>query len=171
MAVDLKGEFTRPLALILAALATLGWVLFGLSSWSAASVQKVQRLRIIELSDKSDKAAAELSRQVQASGALAELEKKVAATRDDLGRMSQAKTDSQTELSSVQQKLSATRRDLTEIDRTVQSQSEKLSEMQTGATEAAPEPQAAAAPRSYRRKRWTRRGRSRSSRSYSIMSR
>lgn len=165
------GEFARPLALILAALAALGWVMFGLSSWSAASVQKTQRLQIIELTEKSDRTAAELARQLEVAGALTDLEKKVAATRDDLSRVNQAKSDMQSELVTAQQKLVTLRRDLSEIDRSVRAQTDRLSEMQTGATEtaeaAAPQP---TVTRSFgRRGRWSRRGRM--SRSFSVRTR
>ena len=171
MAVDLKHEFTRPLALILTALAALGWVLFGLSSWSTASVHKAQRIQIIEATERSEKLAAELDRQVAAAGALATLETKIAATRDDLTRITQAKADVQAELVGAQRSLSSLRRDLSEVDRNVQSQTQKLGELQSTASEVT-----AAVPavgnrvgRSSRRGRWSRRGRS--SRSYSIISR
>lgn len=167
MAVDLKSELTRPLALILAPLAALGWVLFVLSSWSTASVQKTQRMQIIEATEKSDRLGAELARQVAAAGALGDLEKKVAGTRDELTRASQAKADMQAELSNTQRSLASVKRDLSDVDRNVQSQTQKLTELQTSATEAAPEPERVT--RSSRRTRWSRRGRS--SRSYSIMSR
>jgi septal ring factor EnvC (AmiA/AmiB activator) len=167
MPVDLKSELTRPFALILAALAVLGWVLFVLSSWSAASVQKSQRLRLVEVSEKHDKVAAELARQVEASGSLAELQSKVASTRDDLTRVSQTRSDVQTELLAAQRNLSTVRRELTEADRTLQSQAQKLSDVQTtGDLGASAEPQRATVARSGRRGRWSRRGRA--SRSFSV---
>ncbi len=171
MAVDLKHEFTRPLVLLLAVPAVLGWVLLGLSSWSTASVQKSQRLQIIEMTDKNEKLTAELARQVATAGALAELETKVASTRDDFNRITQAKSDVQAELTGAQRNLSSVRRDLSDAGRNLQSQTQKLTELQTSATEVAAatpdvEPRAS---RSSRRGRWSRRGRS--SRSYSIISR
>lgn len=173
MGHEVKAEFTRPLALILAALAALGWVMFGLASWSAASVQKTQRHQLIELTEGRDRAAAELARQVEVAGALTELEKKVAATRDDLTRVNQAKSDMQSELSSAQQKLASLRKDLSEIDRNVQNQSARLADLQTSAAETAPTTaapaQTATLGRSGRRGRWSRRGRS--FRSFSVMSR
>lgn len=173
MPVDLKSELTRPLALILAALAALGWVLLGLSSWSTASVHKAQRMQILEASEKNEKLAAELSRQLKASGEFAELQGKLASTRDDLNRMTLAKSDLQQELTGTQRDLQARRKDLTDLDRNLQTQTQKLSELQTNTTETgstasdAPEPRAG---RSYgRRGRWSRRGRT--SRSFSIISR
>ena len=169
MSIDFKHELTRPLALIIAPFAALGWVLFGLSSWSSASVQKVQRLQIVELSEKNERVSADLARQLEASGDLAALQKKVAATREDLGRMVQAKGDAQAELTSAQTRLSSARRDLTDISRNVDSQAEKLSDLQTSATNTSLEAATPVVTRSGRRGRWSRRGRS--SRSFLVRSR
>lgn len=166
---DLRSEFTRPFALILAALAALGWVLFGLSSWSTASVQKTQRLQIITATEKSDKLAAELARQIAVSGELGELEKKVDATRADLVRVGQAKSDLQADFTAAQKTFVTLKRDLSDVDRTVQQQSQKLAELQTSAIEPATAEPERTVSRSYRRGRWSRRGRS--SRSYSVMNR
>lgn len=133
MAVDLKEECTRPFALILAALAALGWVLFALSSMSSASVQKTQRLQIIDLNAKSEKLAADLAKQVEASGQLAELQNKVGLTREELTRVSQTRADVQSELASAQRNLIGIRRDLTDADRTLQTQAQKLADVQAGA--------------------------------------
>jgi cytoskeletal protein RodZ len=178
--VDLRHELTRPLALILSVLAALGWVLFGLSSWSAASVQKAQRLQIMEVTEKSDRIGAELAKQQATTASIADLEKKVLATREELSRMSAVKADVATELTTAQKKLTAVRRDVTEADRNLAIQSQKLSELQTSATDAAiGEGEAAAAAASSVGRlgrgakrggaRWSRRGRA--YRSYSIMSR
>ncbi|MDB5592512.1 hypothetical protein [Enterovirga sp.] len=173
MAVDLKQEFTRPLALILAAFAAMGWVLFGLSSWSAASVQKVQRLQIMEATERGEKLSADLARHMAASASLAEIEAKVASTRDDLTRASQAKSDAQAELTTTQRSLAALRRERDEIDRNLQNQNARLNELQPTAdtTAAVPDTSLAPAPaaRAQRggRGRWTRRGRA----SYPIVSR
>ena len=169
MSIDFKHELTRPLALIIAPFAALGWVLFGLSSWSSASVQKVQRLQIVELSEKNERVSADLAKQLEAAGDFSALQKKVAATREDLGRMVQAKSDAQAELSSAQTRLSSARKDLNEVSRNVDTQSEKLSELQTSATNTSLEPAAPVVARSGRRGRWSRRGRS--SRSFSVRSR
>ena len=175
--VDLRHEVTRPLALILAAFAALGWVLFGLSSWSAASVQKAQRLQIMEATEKSDRASAELAKHVATAASAAELEKKVLATREELSRMEAVKSDVATEIVGAQKRLTSVRRDVTEADRTLAIQNQKLSEAQSAAPDpGAAEPEAGAAPsgragRGAKRGggRWTRKGRS--YRSYSIMSR
>ena len=167
MAVDLKSELARPLALILTALAVLGWVLFALSSWSAASVQKTQRLQIIELGEKADKLGAELAKQSQAIGSLADLQAKVAATRDDLTRVSQTRNDLQTELANTQRNLSATRRDLSDADRNLQAQSQKLADLQTAGEEAAAQAQNVSSS-SGKRGRSTR---GRRSRTFSVRSR
>jgi hypothetical protein len=176
--VDLRHELTRPLALILAAFAALGWVLFGLSSWSAASVQKTQRLQIMEVTEKSDRLGAELAKQVAATASIADLEKKVLATREELSRMSAVKTDVATELAGAQRRLSAVRREVTDADRNLAIQTQKLSELQSSAADytsnSEPDPGASAGNRVGRGAkrgggRWTRRGRS--YRSYSIMSR
>lgn len=174
--VDLRHELMRPFALILAAFAALGWVLFCLSSWSAASVQKTQRLQIMEAAEKSDKLSAELNRQMAANANIVELEKKVAATREELARMSAVKADVTSEIEGAQRKLATVRRDVNEADRSLAMQSQKLSDLQSSAADAAAgaQPDADAAPtakagRGGKRGRWTRRGRS--YRSYSIMSR
>jgi hypothetical protein len=176
--VDLRHELTRPLALILAAFAALGWVLFGLSSWSAASVQKTQRLQIMEVTEKSDRLGAELAKQVAATASIADLEKKVLATREELSRMSAVKTDVATELAGAQRRLSAVRREVTDADRNLAIQTQKLSELQSSAADSTSnsesDPGASAGNRVGRGAkrsggRWTRRGRS--YRSYSIMSR
>jgi chromosome segregation ATPase len=168
MAVDIKSELTRPLALILAALAVLGWVLFVLSSWSSASVQKTQRNQILQLNEKSEKLSADLAQQREAAGALADLQAKVAATREDLTRVSQTRNDIQTELTNAQRSLTATRRDLSEADRNLQTSTQKISEMQSSAEEAV-DAAAAATPKPSRGGR--RYGRHRSSRSFSVRSR
>ena len=170
MPVDLKHELTRPLALILAAFAALGWMLFVLSSWSTGSVQKAQRLQIMEVTEKNERLTTELARQVAAAGAISDLEAKVAATREDLTRMSQAKADVQAELSTAQRSLTSARRDLSDTDRSLQSQAQKLTELQSNAAEAASAiPDAApAVGRSSRRGRGYSRRRFRS---YSIISR
>lgn len=174
--VDLRQELTRPPALILGAFAALGWVLFGLSSWSAASVQKTQRLQIMEATEKSERLNAELTRHVAASASIADLEKKVLATREELMRMSAVKADVGAEIANAQRQLTAARRDVTEADRTRALQGQKLTDAQPDASDgaaAAPETDAAPPPtgvgRKSRRGRWSRRGRS--YRSYSIMSR
>lgn len=179
--VALRHELTRPLALILAALAALGWVLFGLSSWSAASVQKTQRLQIMEAVEKADRSSTELARHVAASASILDLEKKVQATRDDLTRMSAVRSDVATEIAGAQRRLSAVRKDVTEADRNLAIQAQKLSDLQSsaagdsgGGAEADPGPDTTPAARAGRGAkrgggRWTRRGRS--YRSYSIMSR
>ena len=172
MTVDLKHEFTRPLALILAALAALGWVLFLLSSWSTASVQKAQRLQIIEATERSEKLAAELSRQVAASGAVADLETRVAATREDLMRITQAKSDVQSELNGAQKNLAVLRREASDVDRTMQAQNQKLNDLQTSSAEftsATPDAVAAVKPAPRGRVQWGRRGRT--SRYFSVVSR
>lgn len=175
MPVDLKHEFGRPLALILAALAALGWMLFGLSSWSTASVQKAQRMQIMEATERNEKLSADLARQMAAAGALADLEAKVASTRDDLTRVAQAKSDTQAELTNAQRSLTTVRREISDAERTAQSP--KLSELDANAAEpatAAPDPVPTTGARGVRRggggySRWTRRGRV--TRSYSIRSR
>lgn len=175
MAVDLRHEFGRPLALILAALAALGWMLFCLSSWSTASVQKAQRMQIMEATERNEKLAADLARQMAAAGALADLEAKVASIRDDLTRVAQAKSDAQAELTNAQRSLTAVRRDLSEAERNVQTA--KLGDLDANAAEpaaAAPDPVPTTGARAVRRggggySRWTRRGRV--SRSYSVRSR
>jgi hypothetical protein len=121
MAVDLKAEMTRPLALLLAAMAALGWVLFVLASWSSASAQKAQRLRILELSEKTEKLSTDLARQVEASGALAALQAQVATTREELGRVTQTRADVQTDLLAAQRSLAGAKRELSEADRNLQS--------------------------------------------------
>jgi predicted nucleic acid-binding Zn-ribbon protein len=133
MAVDLKAELTRPLALILAVLAVLGWSLFVLTSWSSAATQKAQRVRIADLTEKRDTAVAELARQVQASGALADLQAKVAGAQQDLSRVSQTRADVQADLAAAQKGLSNARRELSEADRTLQSQNQKLADAQANA--------------------------------------
>ena len=171
MAVDLKAEVTRPLALLLAALAGLGWVMFLLSSWSAASTQKAQRLRIVELSEKTEALGSELARQVEASGSLADLQGKVAATREELGRVSQTRNDVQSDLLAAQRNLSGVRRELSEADRTLQSQASKLTDLKADAETTSTTPDVEPTVRSGRRggRRWSRRGRQ--SRSYSVRSR
>ena len=161
MAVDLKAECTRPLALLLAALAALGWVLFGLSSWSSASVQKAQRLQILDLTERGEKLSGDLSRQIEASGALADLQAKVGATREELTRVSQTRSDVQADLLAAQRNLSGARRELTEADRNLQSQSQKLADLQSNAENmsGSVEPAASVKPsrrggrRAYRRRR------------------
>lgn len=172
MPVDLKSELTRPLALILSALAVLGWMLFVLSSWSASATQKTQRLQIVELSERTDKLSSELARQVEASGSLAELQAKVGATREDLTRVTQTRSDVQSELQTMQRNLTNVRREIGEADRNLQTQSQKLSDLQPAADTApveadAPAPRAGRGSRGGRR--WYRRGRS--SRSFSVISR
>lgn len=120
MAVDLKAEMTRPLALLLAAMAALGWVLFVLSSWSSASAQKAQRLRILDLSEKTEKLSADLAKQLEASGSLAALQAQVATTREELGRVSQTRADVQTDLLAAQRNLAGAKRELSEADRSLQ---------------------------------------------------
>ena len=172
--VDLRQEATRPLALILAALAALGWVLFGLSSWSSASVQKTQRLQIMEATEKSDRLGAELAKHQATSASIVDLEKKVLVAREELNRMSAVRTDIATEIAGAQRKLTSVRRDVTEADRTLAIQNQKLSEFQPSMSDPgkaepdAEEPQSRAS-RGAKKGRWTRRGRS--SRSYSIMCR
>lgn len=176
--VDLRHEVTRPLALILAAFAALGWVLFGLSSWSSASVQKAQRLQIMEATEKSDRAGAELAKMVAASSSVADLEKKVLASREELDRMAAVRADVASEIAGSQRKLTTVRREITEADRTLAIQNQKLGEAQNpaAADPGAAEPddgasQGSKAGRGAKRGggRWSRRGRS--YRSYSIMSR
>ncbi|MGA0597061.1 hypothetical protein [Enterovirga sp. CN4-39] len=160
MAVDIKAELTRPPALILAALAALGWVLFALSSVSATSVQKTQRLQIADLTAKNEQLTTDLARQVEASGALADLQAKVGATREELARVSQTRTDVQNELAAAQRNLQNVKRDLGDADRNLQSQSQRLNELQTNAETAeaqASDQQATSATR--RGKKWSRRGR------------
>jgi septal ring factor EnvC (AmiA/AmiB activator) len=168
MAVDLKSELTRPPALILTALAVLGWVLFILSSWSAASVQKAQRMQIVQLSEKSDKLGSELAKQLETTGSVADLQAKIASMRDDLSRVSQTRNDVQAELTNAQRNLSATRRDISEADRSFQSQSQKLTDLQSAGEEAAAQSAQSAGPKSSRGRRS---GRGRRSRSFSVRSR
>ncbi|TDR94958.1 hypothetical protein [Enterovirga rhinocerotis] len=175
MAVDLRHELTRPLALILAAFAVLGWVLFGLSSWSASSVQKAQRLQLVEMRTKADTLSADLAKQTALIAEAGGLEKKMLATREELSRMTQAKADVQSELATAQRRLSTVRRDVSEADRSLAAQAQKLSDLQSSAAEAnnaAPDQTTQPTPRvgrGARRGTWTRRGRA--YRSYSIMSR
>lgn len=167
MAVDLKSELMRPLALILAAFAALGWVLFALSSWSATSVQRAQRLQIAELGEKTDKLGADLAKQVQAAGSLTELQAKIAATREDLSRVSQTRNDLQAELANAQRNLSTMRRDLSETDRNLQAQSQKLTDLQIAGEEASAQAQNVT-PSAGKRGRSAR---GRRSRSFSVRSR
>lgn len=173
MAVDLKSELTRPLALILAALAALGWVLLGLSSWSTASVQKAQRMQIVEVSEKNEKLSAELNRQLQAAGDLAKVQGQLASNREDLNRITQVKADLQQELTGTQRDLQSKRKDLSDLDRTVLVQTQKLSELQSNTPDPGTSTAEASEPRvtrgSSRRGRWSRRGRT--SRSFSVISR
>ncbi len=172
MPVDLKSELTRPLALILSALAVLGWMLFALSSWSAASTQKTQRLQIVDLSERTDKLSSELARQVEMSGSLADLQTKVGATREDLTRFTQTRTDVQSELQAMQRNLTNVRREIGDADRNLQNQSQKLSDLQPSAETAPAEadaPAAKAGRGSRGGRRFSRRGRS--SRSFSVISR
>ena len=160
MAIDLQAELTRPPALILAALAALGWVLFVLSSWSATSVQKAQRIQIAELSAKSDKLSADLARHVEATGALSDMQAKVAATREELTRVTQTRADVQNELSAAQRNLLGVRRELTDADRNLQSHTQRLNELQTSAEAAqAQAGDQQVAPSSKRGRRLSRRGR------------
>lgn len=171
MAVDLKAELTRPLALILTAVAALGWVMFALSSWSSAAAQKAQRLRILDLTEKRDAATSELTKQVQANGALADMQAKVASIQAELARVSQTRQDVTADLAIAQKNLSNTRRDLADADRTLQSQTQKVSDAKvdpdvtpTTADEGAP----VVRSRSRGGRRYYRRGRRRS---YTTLSR
>ncbi len=167
MAIDIKAELTRPPALILAALAALGWVLFALSSWSATSVQKAQRLQIADLSAKSERLSADLARQVEAAGSIADLQAKVSATREELTRVSQTRSDVQSELATAQRSLLSVRRELSDADRTLQAQNQRLNDAQaTAETTAAQASDQQAAPASRRGRKWSRRGRQ--SRGFSI---
>ena len=160
MAVDIKAELTRPPALILAALAALGWVLFALSSWSATSVQKTQRLQIADLTARNERISADLSRQVEATGAIADLQAKVSATREELARVAQTRSDVQAELTTAQRSLQGVKRELGDAERTVQAQKQTLSELQANAETTAAqatEPRVSSTPR--RGRRWSRRGR------------
>ncbi len=123
--------------------------------------------------ERNEKVTTELARQVAASGAVAELESKVAATREDLTRIAQAKSDMQSELTVAQRSLAGVRRDVTEADRDLQTQAQKLSELQTNAADAAaatPDVEPRASVGRSRRGRFSRRGR-RSSRSFSVITR
>jgi len=167
MAIDIKAELTRPPALILAALAALGWVLFALSSWSATSVQKAQRLQIADLSAKTDRLSADLARQIEAAGSIADLQAKVSATREELTRVSQTRSDVQNELTTAQRALLGVKRELSDADRNLQSQAQKLNDVQASAeSTAAQASDQKVAPTSRRGRRWSRRGRQ--SRSFSI---
>jgi hypothetical protein len=168
MAVDIKSELTRPLALILAALALLGWVLFVLSSWSAASVQKTQRLQIVQLSEKTEKLSADLNQQRETNAALADVQAKLAAAREDLTRVSQTRNDIQADLVTAQRTLSATRRDLTDADRNLQAWNQKLTDMKSSTDETA-DVQPVVTPPAARSRRSVR-GR-RTSRSFNVRSR
>ena len=170
MAADIKAELLRPLALILAVFAALGWVLFVLSSWSAASTQKTQRLRIVDLTERNEKVSADLAKQVDASASLADLQSKVAAAREDLTRVSQTRSDVQTELLSAQRNLSSLKRDVTETNRSLESQQGRLSDLQTSAEAAALSATAERAETSVRSRRGGRRSyrRGRQSRSFAI---
>lgn len=164
MAVDIKAELTRPLALILTAVAALGWVMFALSSWSSAAAQKAQRLRILDLTEKRDTLTTELSRQVQTSGSLADIQAKIASTQNDLVRVSQTRQDVQADLAIAQKNLSSTRRDLVEADRNLQSQSQKVADAKVDLDVV---PSVADSPPAVSRssrggRRWLRRGRRRS---------
>lgn len=176
MAIDLKHEFTRPLVLILGAFAALGWVLFFLASWSWGSVHKAQRLQIMEVTEKNEKLSTELSRHMAAVKDLAELERQVAATRDEMARMAQAKSDVQSELTGAQRNLASVRRDLSEADRSLQAQNQRLNDFDAAAAEAAPatpDTTAGVVPRAAVAARpvvgWGRRGRT--YRSFSVITR
>ena len=168
MAIDIKAELTRPPALILAALAALGWVLFALSSWSATSAQKAQRLQIADLSAKTERLSADLARQVEAAGSIADLQAKVSATREELTRVSQTRSDVQTELTTAQRALLGVKRELGDADRNLQTQTQRLSEVQSNAETTAGQAadQRQVAPSTRRGRRVYRRGRQ--SRAFSI---
>ena len=123
MAADSAAATYRWLASLMVVLAVSGWGLFFVHSTTTAAQSDAQRIEFAQLKQERTKLEAEVQARKQGNEDLAALETKLAATRDEVARMTQAAeqararlaqaqaaaTASQTELASLGQKLADAR--------------------------------------------------------------
>ena len=102
MPFDMKAELRRPVALALAAIAVLGWVLFAYMASSRTSQGQRDRGELRELANARQSTATELTQLRQNAGSLAELQAKTAGATEQLNAANTASEQAKAQLRAVQ---------------------------------------------------------------------
>jgi zinc resistance-associated protein len=99
----------RPLGLLFAAVATLGWALAIGFAWVNASARAAHERELSRAEAVQGELRAELEARARAAGSLAEVERKLAAARADLARIGGARDDAEAVLHAASRDLAASR--------------------------------------------------------------
>src|SRR3954466_2971805 len=130
MAFNLTRGDTRPILIGLAIAAFLGWGLFIYAELHGAAQNQKARQQISRLSTSEESFKPQLAQQQQASGSLADLQTRIAATTDQARQATAARDQAQAELASGQKELEAQRRRKAQVVQQLQAQTQQLSQVQ-----------------------------------------
>ena len=104
MAIDYRSELRRPLSLVLAGIAVLGWIL-PLSLWLSYSNRlQASRAEAARLQQAEVAVREQLDEQRRTAGSLTDLQAKVADAQRELGQLNQAREQVQVQITGLQQR-------------------------------------------------------------------
>src|SRR3712207_3750664 len=105
MPVDYRSELTRPIPLVLAGLAVLGWVVALGLGLSASNEREASQANITRLQQSEAGLRTQLAEHQRSSGTAADLQSRAAAAQQQLAQLTQAQEQAQTQLSTLRQAL------------------------------------------------------------------
>ena len=115
MPIDYRSELRRPLSLVLAGIAVLGWIL-ALSLWLSYSNRlQASRAEAARLQQAEVTVREQLDEQRRTAGSLTDLQAKVADAQRELDQLNQAREQVQVQLTGLQQTLQTTQQQLAEL--------------------------------------------------------
>jgi multidrug resistance efflux pump len=115
MAADSAAVTYRWLAGLMVVLAVSGWGLFFVHSTTTAAQSDAQRIEFAQLKQERAKLEAEVQARKQGNEDLAALEAKLAATRDEVTRVTQSAEQARARLAQAQAAAAASQNELTAI--------------------------------------------------------
>ena len=130
MPIDLRSELQRPIAIALAGVALVGWLLFLIVLVNLSQENRQARDQVVQLQSSETRLRSELESQRRAAGSLADLQARIAAADQTSSQASRARDEAQAQLASVQQNLQAGQQRAAEASRTADAAAQRLGELQ-----------------------------------------
>ena len=118
MPLDYRSELARPISLVLAGLAVLGWVVALGLGLSGADEREASEATISRLQQSEAGLRTQLAEHQRSSGAVADLQNRSAAAQQQLTQLTQAKEQAKVQLNTLRQTLTTTQQHLTDVSQT-----------------------------------------------------
>ncbi len=129
MPLNLKDEFTRVVPLVLAGVALLGWILFGVSTSNKRSEGHDYRVQLREMATARQGLTAELAQQRQASGSFSELQARITAGNEQLATANTAAEQAKAQREAVQKDIETRVQQEAQLAQELQTQTQQLSQL------------------------------------------